>query len=91
MVNRYRQDIRNETLGIDAVDKLILAQSELDGDRASFIFRKMQSLPDATMQTLYLENLKKKGIVTIAVNSQLNQMFRANGSTPETVKFPVSK
>lgn len=91
LVNRYRQDIRNETLGIDAVDKLILAQSELDGDRASFIFRKMQSLPDATMQTLYLENLKKKGIVTIAVNSQLNQMFRANGSTPETVKFPVSK
>lgn len=91
LVNRYRQDVRNETLGIDAVDKLILAQSELDGDRASFIFRKMKSLPDDTMRTLYLENLKKKGIVTIAVNSQLNQMFKAGGRTPETVKFPVSQ
>ena len=57
------------------MDKLILAQDEVDGDRARFIFQKMQSLPDQLMRTAYLEDLKKKKIVTPVVNAQLNLLL----------------
>jgi hypothetical protein len=75
LVNRYRNDLRSKALGISEVDKLILAQDEADGDRARYIFQKMQSLPDQLMRTAYLEDLKKKKIVTPVVNAQLNLLL----------------
>lgn len=75
LVNRYRNDLKSKALGISEVDKLILAQDEVDGDRARFIFQKMQSLPDQLMRTAYLEDLKKKKIITPVVNAQLNLLL----------------
>ena len=78
LISRYREDLKNKALNIGAVDKLILSQSEADGDRANFIYRKMQTLPDNLIRTVYLEDLKKKGIVTPAVSAQLNILLNPN-------------
>jgi hypothetical protein len=75
LVSRYRQDLRNKALKISEIDKLILSQDEADGDRARFIFQKMQTLPDDLMRTAYLEDLRKKRIITPAVNAQLNLLM----------------
>lgn len=75
IVNRYRQDLRNKALNISEVDKLLLSQDEADGDRARFIFQKMQTLPDDLMRTAYLEDLRKKRVITPVVNAQLNLLM----------------
>jgi hypothetical protein len=75
LINRYRQDLRNKALNISEVDKLLLSQDEADGDRARFIFQKMQTLPDDLMRTAYLEDLRKKRVITPVVNAQLNLLM----------------
>lgn len=75
IANRYRADLRAKALNISAVDKLILAQDEADGDRARFIFSKLKTLPDDLVRSAYLEDLRKKRIITPAVNAQLNLLM----------------
>ena len=75
ITSRYRAELRAKALNISAVDKLILAQDEADGDRARFIFQKLQTLPDDLVRTAYLEDLRKKRIITPVVNAQLNLLM----------------
>ena len=71
LISRYREDARNEALKISDVDKLMLAQSVTDGERARFINRKLVTMPDPIAQKVYLNQLRNKKILTGPVEAQM--------------------
>jgi len=77
LMNSYRSMVIEQKKGITDQDKLLSSLSEGSGDRANYIARKLdlitKSTGDAMSHAYYLE-LRKKGIVTPAVNSQLKSL-----------------
>jgi hypothetical protein len=71
LVSRFRQDARNEALNIGEVDKLLLAQSAEDGERATFINRKLATIQEDYQKKIYLNDLRKKKILTPQVEVQM--------------------
>lgn len=71
LVSRFRQDVRNEALNIGEVDKLLLAQSATDGERAMFINRKLATIQEDYKKQIYLNDLRKKKILTPQVEVQM--------------------
>jgi len=71
LVSRFRQDIKNEALDIGEVDKLLLAQSATDGERAMFINRKLATIQEDYKKQIYLNDLRKKKILTPQVEVQM--------------------
>jgi len=71
LVSRFRQDVRNEALNIGEVDKLLLSQSAEDGERATFINRKLATIQDDYQKKIYLNDLRKKKILTPQVEVQM--------------------
>ena len=76
-MNSYRSIVIEQKKGITDQDKLLSSLSEGSGDRANYIARKLdqitKSTGDAMSHAYYLE-LRKKGIITPAVNSQLKSL-----------------
>jgi hypothetical protein len=71
LVSRFRQDARNEALNIGEVDKLLLSQSAEDGERATFINRKLATIQEDYQKKIYLNELRKKKILTPQVEVQM--------------------
>ena len=71
LVSRFRQDARNEALNIGEVDKLLLSQSAEDGERATFINRKLATIQEDYQKKIYLNDLRKKKILTPQVEVQM--------------------
>jgi hypothetical protein len=71
LVSRFRQDVRNEALNIGEMDKLLLAQSAEDGERAMFINRKLATIQEDYKKQIYLNDLRKKKILTPQVEVQM--------------------
>ena len=71
LVSRFRQDVKNEALNIGEVDKLLLSQSAEDGERATFINRKLATIQEDYQKKIYLNDLRKKKILTPQVEVQM--------------------
>lgn len=76
---KRKQEIKNETLKIDAKDKLILSLGVSDGERAAYLHRKaMQS----GSYDAYVQSAIKKGLINQTVMLQMETMRALNKTTP---------
>ena len=75
LMDAVRASFIEEKRGITNEDKLLDSFSEANGDRASYIAKKMQKIAaeqGQIMAKVYYDDLMKKRIITPAVKAQLN-------------------
>jgi polyhydroxyalkanoate synthesis regulator phasin len=73
--DKHVREIQAKRRGIDGYDTLVMSLGVEDGERAAFIYRKMQ---ESTNGAELLNQMSRKGIATPQVRAQIELMQRPN-------------